>query len=115
MPSCAMSRATAAASQNEARLTMSLRPFICPIYTYCGTRNEVGMPDAIDGDMEPCEPSSEAFERLFLLRQSYPRRSEYDRRSDLTVDELIAFGERLLLLTAVHDRWRRRDVPHRAA
>ena len=115
MPSCAMSRATAAASQNEARLTMSLRPFICIIYTYLGTRNHVGMPDAIEGVMEPCEPSSEAFERLLLLRRCYPRRSDYDRRSGLTVDEVIAFGERLLLLTALHDRWRRRDMQHRAA
>lgn len=65
--------------------------------------------------MEPREPSSEAFERLWLLRQCYARRSDYDRSSALTVDEAIAFGERLLLLTALHDRWRRRDVQHRAA
>ena len=65
--------------------------------------------------MKPRELSSESFERLWLLRQCYPRRSDYDRRSDLTVDEAIAFGERLLLLTALHEQWRRRDVQHRAA
>jgi hypothetical protein len=77
--------------------------------------NEIGTLDAIWDVMESPKPSGEGFEQLWLLRQCYPRRSAYDRGSSLTVEDAITFGERLLLLTAVHNRWRGRDFLHRAA
>jgi hypothetical protein len=36
------------------------------------------------------------FEGLWLLRVSYPFRSDYDARSTLSVDEAINHGERLM-------------------
>lgn len=65
--------------------------------------------------MEPRNHSSSAFEQLVLLRRCYPLRSDYDRGSAITVDEAIASAERLLVLTAVHGRWRGNDLQHRAA
>jgi hypothetical protein len=77
--------------------------------------NEIGTLDAIWDVMEPSRASAEAFEQLWLLRQCYSRRSDYDGPSNLSVEDAITFGERLLHLTAVHDRRRGRDFLHRAA
>ena len=65
--------------------------------------------------MEPLKPSGELFEQLLLLRHCYPMRSTYDRRSKLTVEDAITFGERLLRVALTYDRWRGRDFLQPAA
>jgi hypothetical protein len=56
--------------------------------------------------MDGRRPADEAFEQLWLLRACYIRRSDYDRRSLITVGEAIAYGEQLLRLARVRARWR---------
>ncbi len=57
----------------------------------------------------------EIFESLWLLRASYPHRSEYDTRATLSVSETIAYGEQLLRRASAGDQWRRFGQTHRAA
>jgi hypothetical protein len=59
--------------------------------------------------------SAEAFEQLWLLRHWYAQRSDYDRRSTLTVDEAVAYGEQLLRLIRIRAQWRGYGQAHRAA
>ena len=51
--------------------------------------------------MERAEGHHEAFERLWLLRQCYPLRSDYDRRSAMTIADAIVHAEQLMRLGAV--------------
>lgn len=53
------------------------------------------------------DEASESFEQLWLLRACYERRSDYDSRSTLTVAEALAYGEQLLRLIRIRERWRR--------
>jgi hypothetical protein len=64
--------------------------------------------------MEPQDVPGEVFDQLCLLRRCYPLRSAYDRRSDLTVDDVVALAERLLTMAAVQHPWRNHNVRHRA-
>jgi hypothetical protein len=59
-------------------------------------------------------PTDEAFEQLWLLRACYVRRSDYDRRSLITVSEAIVYGEQLLRLARVRARWRDYGTTNRA-
>ena len=55
--------------------------------------------------MEQHERPGESFEQLWLLRACYALRSDYDSRSTLTVAETVAYGERLLRLVRLRERW----------
>ena len=57
----------------------------------------------------------EIFEGLWLLRVSYPFRSEYDARSALSVDQAIVYGEGLMRTAHLQERWGRFGERHRAA
>jgi hypothetical protein len=57
--------------------------------------------------MEPRDASSDLFERLWLLRWCYALRSDYDRRSTLTIDEPIGHAEQLLYWIRVREPWHR--------
>ena len=59
--------------------------------------------------------SGESFEHLWLLRACYPYRSDYDARSLISVNEAITYGEQLLRLMHLRQRWRRFGQTHRAA
>jgi hypothetical protein len=64
----------------------------------------------------PDNEAGEIFEGLWLLRASYPHRSDYDSRGILSVPEAIAYGELLLRRPIARDRWRGFGrQPHRAA
>jgi hypothetical protein len=52
-------------------------------------------------DMEREQRHREAFERLWLLRRCYSLRSDYDRRSAMTVADAILHGEHLMRISAV--------------
>jgi hypothetical protein len=47
----------------------------------------------------------EIFEGLWLLRACYPFRSDYDARSTMSVSETIAYGEQLMRLMHLRERW----------
>ncbi|HEY7526035.1 MAG TPA: hypothetical protein VIA82_04305 [Candidatus Limnocylindria bacterium] len=55
--------------------------------------------------MEQHRQAGETFEQLWLLRACYALRSDYDSRSTLTVDEAVAYGQRLLRLVRLRERW----------
>jgi hypothetical protein len=59
--------------------------------------------------------NSDIFEGLWLLRACYPYRSDYDARGTLTVDDAIDYGEQLLRLMHLRDRWSGFGQRHRAA
>lgn len=59
--------------------------------------------------------SREIFEGLWLLRVSYPFRSEYDARSTLSVHQAIAYGERLMRTAHLRERWSGFGERHRTA
>jgi hypothetical protein len=65
-------------------------------------------------DAQDSDPGGN-FECLWLLRASYPHRSDYDIRVTLSVPEAIAYGEQLLRRTSARDQWRRFGQTHRAA
>jgi len=56
--------------------------------------------------MERREDAGESFEQLWLLRSCYALRSDYDARSTLNVADAIAYGEQLLRLVRIRERWR---------
>ena len=56
--------------------------------------------------MERRENADESFEHLLLLRACYGLRSEYDSRATLTITEAITYGEQLLRLIRIRERWR---------
>jgi hypothetical protein len=56
--------------------------------------------------MERRDAPRESFEHLLLLRTCYGLRSEYDSRSTITAAEAIAYGEHLLRLVRIRERWR---------
>jgi hypothetical protein len=55
------------------------------------------------------------FERLCVLRACYPYRSDYDARSTLSVNEAIAYGEQLLRIVHLRERWSGGFGTYRAA
>jgi len=55
--------------------------------------------------MEQQRQADESFEQLWLLRACYPWRSTYDARSTLSVAEAVAYGEQLLRLARIRERW----------
>jgi hypothetical protein len=55
--------------------------------------------------MERHRQAGESFEQLWLLRACYGLRGDYDSRSTLTVAEAIAYGEQLLRLVRIRERW----------
>lgn len=65
--------------------------------------------------MERREPVDASFEHLLVLRACYGLRSEYDSRPTLTVTETIAYGEQLLRLIRIRERWRGYGAIGRAA
>ena len=66
--------------------------------------------------MEPMPVGgSDTFERLWLLRACYAMRSEYDSRSAMTVAQAVAYGEQLLRLVRIRERWRGYGTINRAA
>ena len=56
--------------------------------------------------MERRENAGESFEQLWLLRACHALRSDYDARGTLSVVETIAYGEQLLRLARIRERWR---------
>jgi hypothetical protein len=64
-----------------------------------------GTKDAIGDGMEQREPAGESFEQLWLLRACYALRSDYDSRSVLRVADAVAYGEQLLRLARIRERW----------
>jgi hypothetical protein len=50
------------------------------------------------------ERASDLFERLWLLRACYPRRSAYDDSATLTIAQAIDHGERLMRAARWHER-----------
>ena len=56
--------------------------------------------------MERRENAGESFEQLWLLRACYALRSDYDARSTLNVAEAVAYGEQMLRLVRIRERWR---------
>jgi hypothetical protein len=57
--------------------------------------------------MEPGDASADLFEQLWLLRRCYAMRSDYDRRSPLTIDDAIGYAEQLLYWIRVREPWKR--------
>ncbi len=49
------------------------------------------------------QPEDETFERLLVLRRSYPLRSDYDRRAILSVVATIDYGEWRMRLARVSE------------
>jgi hypothetical protein len=64
--------------------------------------------------MDARDRSADPFEQLWLLRRCYELRSDYDRRSTLTIDEAIGYAEQLLTWFQPRERWRYRGL-HRTA
>jgi hypothetical protein len=59
--------------------------------------------------------SGDIFEGLWLLRVCYPYRSEYDARGTLSVEDAIHYGEQLLRVMHLRERWGNvRHQPHAA-
>ena len=56
--------------------------------------------------MKRREDAGESFEQLWLLRACYAQRGDYDSRGTLNVAEAIAYGEQLLRLIRIRERWR---------
>ena len=54
----------------------------------------------------PQQPAREEFEQLWLLHACYGRRSDYDRRSVLSLTEAITWAEQQLRLMHIRERWR---------
>jgi hypothetical protein len=59
--------------------------------------------------------SGDTFEEFWLLRACYPHRSDYDARSTVSVEEAIRYGEQLLRLMHLQDRWGGFRQRHRSA
>jgi hypothetical protein len=57
--------------------------------------------------MKPRDASADLFEQLWLLRWCYALRSDYDRRSTLTIEEAIGYAEQLLYWIRVREPWNR--------
>jgi hypothetical protein len=74
----------------------------------------VGTLDAMHAGMEPLDASADLFEHLWLLRRCYEMRSAYDRRSMLSIDETIDYGERLMTWIWIHESWDRGGLPRAA-
>jgi hypothetical protein len=55
--------------------------------------------------MEQHRQADESFEQLWLLRTCYPWRSDYDARSTLSALDAVAYGEQLLRLAHIRERW----------
>jgi hypothetical protein len=63
----------------------------------------------------PRESVGDSFEQLWLLRTSYVWRSEYDSHSTLSVAGAVEYGEQLMRLARIRERWRRYGTINRAA
>lgn len=55
--------------------------------------------------MEGQQEAGESFEQLWLLRACYALRSDYDSRSTIRVADAVAYGEQLLRLVRIRERW----------
>jgi hypothetical protein len=60
------------------------------------------------------EDAGESFEQLWLLRACYTLRGDYDSRSTVNVAEAIEYGEQLMRLVRIRERWRRYGAINRA-
>jgi hypothetical protein len=56
--------------------------------------------------MDRHESAGESFEQLWLLRASYALRSDYDSRPTITVSQAVSYGEELMRLVRIRERWR---------
>jgi hypothetical protein len=64
--------------------------------------------------MEPRADAGELFEQLWLLHACYGLRGEYDSRSVMSVTQAVAYGEQLLRLVRIRERWRGYGTANRA-
>ena len=60
-------------------------------------------------------PGSDIFEELWLLRACYPNRSDFDTRGTLTLNDAIAYGERLMRTVHLRQHLGGFGQRHRAA
>ena len=60
-------------------------------------------------------PSGDIFEGLWLLRACYPLRSDYDTLGTLRVRDAIDYGEQLMSVQHLRERWSGFDRTHRTA
>ena len=60
-------------------------------------------------------PNGDIFEGLWLLRVCYPLRSDYDGRGTLSVRDAIDYGEQLMRIQHLRQRWSGFGQRHRAA